>query len=177
MPDLYRGKVSLEVAEARHHFGELDWPGAVADIAGAAAFLKTEGSAKVGITGFCMGGALSLAGCCLVPDIACGAPFYGIPSPALCDVSKVAKPVQGHFGDLDQHKGFADVEAVAALEEKLRTAGVEYEIYRYPKAGHGFMNTRPEMVAKAEELGNARDPEAVPLAWGRLVAFFEKHLA
>jgi carboxymethylenebutenolidase len=39
----------------------LDWPGAAADLKGAAAFLKSHGYSQVFVTGYCMGGALSLA--------------------------------------------------------------------------------------------------------------------
>ncbi|KAK3770690.1 hypothetical protein RRG08_037882 [Elysia crispata] len=36
---------------------------------------------KVGVTDFCMDGALSFAGAALVTEIDAAAPFYGIPSP------------------------------------------------------------------------------------------------
>jgi len=41
--------------------GGLDWEGAVKDIEGAAKHLREMGCKKVGVTGFCMGGALSIA--------------------------------------------------------------------------------------------------------------------
>ena len=54
------------------------------------------------MTGFCMGGALSLASAALVPkEISAAAPFYGIPSPELCDVGKIKIPLQAHFGSKD----------------------------------------------------------------------------
>lgn len=37
-----------------------------------------SGSEKVGITGFCMGGALAMGGLAASAEIACGAPFYGV---------------------------------------------------------------------------------------------------
>ena len=45
---LYRGKVALEVAEAEHYMGGLDFPGAVKDVAASADWLLDEGSSKVG---------------------------------------------------------------------------------------------------------------------------------
>lgn len=48
-----------------------------------------------------MGGALSMAAAVLVPEIDASAPFYGIPSPDLCDVSKIKIPLQCHFGSED----------------------------------------------------------------------------
>ena len=60
VPDLYRGKVGLAANEAEHLMNALDFGDAASqDIAGAVAHLKDSGSAKVGVTGFCMGGALT----------------------------------------------------------------------------------------------------------------------
>lgn len=44
---LYRGKLGLDAAEAQHLMEGLDWPGAVADIAASAKWLKKNGSPKV----------------------------------------------------------------------------------------------------------------------------------
>src|SRR5688500_15546365 len=59
-PDLYEGKVALEEAEAQHHLKNLDWGKATAQITAAVRYLRGQGSAKVGVVGFCMGGALSM---------------------------------------------------------------------------------------------------------------------
>ena len=78
----------------------------VEDIRGAASYLRSTGSARVGTIGFCMGGALALAAACRAPEVVdCAAPFYGIPPHALADASTVTRPVQGHFGDKDAMKG------------------------------------------------------------------------
>jgi len=57
----------------------LDWAGAIADVIGAAKHLKSLGCKKVGITGFCMGGALAIATLANTDQIDAGCPFYGIP--------------------------------------------------------------------------------------------------
>ena len=60
VPDLYRGKSTVEAEEAHHLMTGLNFGEAASqDIRGAAQFLKTR-SGKVGVTGFCMGGALTL---------------------------------------------------------------------------------------------------------------------
>ena len=60
VPDLYRGKSTVEAEEAHHLMSGLDFGDAASqDVRGAVQFLKTRGS-KVGVTGFCMGGALTL---------------------------------------------------------------------------------------------------------------------
>ena len=46
-PDLYRGKVATDHETAGHYMDDLDWPGAVADIKGAAQYLKANGCVKV----------------------------------------------------------------------------------------------------------------------------------
>ena len=61
VPDLYRGKVALEANEAEHLMTGLNFGDAAGqDVRGAVQHLKATGSAKVGVTGFCMGGALTL---------------------------------------------------------------------------------------------------------------------
>merc|ERR1711894_64270 len=137
VPDLYRGKVATDHETAGHYMNDLDWAGAVKDIQGAAKYLLANGCQKVGVTGFCMGGALSLAGAALVPEINAAAPFYGIPNTKLCDVSKIKIPVQCHFGEKDEVVGFSSPADYQALEEKLKAGGVDYEMFIYD-AGHAF---------------------------------------
>ena len=60
----------------------MDWPGAVKDIEGAAKHLRQLGCKKVGVTGFCMGGALAIAAISYSKEINASAPFYGV-----CDLN------------------------------------------------------------------------------------------
>ena len=61
VPDLYRGKVALEAREAEHLMKGLNFGDAAGqDVRGAVQYLKSSGSSKAGVTGFCMGGALTL---------------------------------------------------------------------------------------------------------------------
>jgi len=178
VPDLYRGKLGVEAEEAHHMMSSLDFPGAVEDIRGAARFLKGEGegSAKVGVVGFCMGGALTLASAVLAPEIDAAAPFYGTPPAALADVSKAKVPVQGHYGATDAYPG-SDPKSVDALEEQLKASGVEYELFRYPGVGHAFLNETAGGIARRAKLGQGgHDQAAVDLAYSRLLAFFAAKL-
>lgn len=43
VPDLYRGKIATDHETAGHYMSDLDWPGAVHDIAAAAKYLKQKG--------------------------------------------------------------------------------------------------------------------------------------
>src|SRR6266850_7501747 len=61
VPDLYRGKLGLDAKEAEHLMTNLNFGDAAGqDVGGAVQYLKSTGSQTVGVTGFCMGGALTL---------------------------------------------------------------------------------------------------------------------
>ena len=47
VPDLYKGKVGVDVEEASHMMGSLDFPNAVKEIQEAASFLKSEGDLEI----------------------------------------------------------------------------------------------------------------------------------
>jgi carboxymethylenebutenolidase len=86
-----------------------------------------------------MGGALTLLGSLNSEIFSCGAPFYGIPGNDA--IHKITIPIQGHFGEKDQMKGFSDVEAVKKLENGFKDNNKEnYELFIYEGAGHGFTN-------------------------------------
>ena len=64
---------------------------------------------QIGVAGFCMGGALSLAAAAdLGSDVvAASAPFYGIPNQTKFNLESIKIPVQAHFGKRDHVKGFS----------------------------------------------------------------------
>ena len=80
VPDLYRGKSTVEAAEAEHLMNDLDFGDAAGqDIRGAVQHLKQAGCAKVGVTGYCMGGALTLLAAVNVPEADAAVVWYGVP--------------------------------------------------------------------------------------------------
>ncbi|KAL4198912.1 hypothetical protein AMTRI_Chr03g48440 [Amborella trichopoda] len=132
----------------------------------------------VGVTGYCMGGALSIASAVLVPDIDAVVAFYGVPSPQLADPSSAKAPVQAHFGELDNFVGFSDVTAAKSLEEKLKSSGVPYEVHIYPGCAHAFMTTSPEGVKRRQGMGlTDHNEEAVHTAWSRFETWMGKYLS
>ncbi|KAL8239392.1 hypothetical protein R6Q59_015959 [Mikania micrantha] len=178
IPDLYRGKVGLDAAEAKHLMDGLDWPGAVKDIQASVNWLKANGSHKVGVTGYCMGGALTIASSVLVSGIDAGVAFYGVPPPQLADPSEAKVPIQAHFGELDSVVGFSDIKAAKALEEKLKASGKPFEVHVYPGISHAFMNTSPEGVERRKVLGMTDDSEAAAdLAWSRFQSWMNCYLS
>lgn len=115
-----------------------------------------------------MGGALTLAAAALVPEISAAAPFYGIPSSELCDVSKISIPVQAHFGEEDTLKGFSAKEDAEALKEKQKN-NKNFELFLYPGCGHAFTN--PTGPLKNYNKG------ACEQAMSRMTEFMNKNLA
>ncbi len=168
VPDLYRGKVGLDAREAEHLMHGLDFGEAASqDIRGAVQYLKQQ-SAKVGVTGYCMGGALTLLAACFVPEVDAGCAWYGFPPLEYIDASKIRVPLMGHWATRD---AFFPIAQVDALEEMLKAAGVSYEFYRYD-AVHAFAN---------ETHGNkpgpfSHDATAAEMAMTRTLAFFEANL-
>ena len=157
-----------------------DFPGAVAEIKEAAKFLKEDGSKSVGITGFCMGGALTLLSLAQEEsDISCGVPFYGVPEGLDC--SSISKPVQGHFGELDGMAGFSDPATANKLREQLKKGNSESEVFLYPGAGHAFMNDDPQhpniKAGVSVDTGfPGTNKEVQDLAFKRMIEFFKAKL-
>ncbi|KAG7022854.1 yghX, partial [Cucurbita argyrosperma subsp. argyrosperma] len=178
IPDLYRGKVGLDTAEAQHLMDGLDWQGAVKDIHASVNWLKANGSKKVGVTGYCMGGALSIASAVLIPEVDAVVSFYGVPSPELADPAHAKAPVQAHFGELDSFVGFSDLTAAKKLEEKLKQSGVPHEVHIYKGSGHAFMNRSEEGVKRRKNMGMLdEDDNAVELAWSRFQSWMSQYLS
>jgi len=219
IPDLYKGKLGVNVEEAHHLMSNLDWPAAKGairhhavatraltpvvvvtssdaplkkdppgrppppdEMCAAARYLKSTGSPKVAVIGFCMGGALALIAAQHSEDVDCCLPFYGTPDPSICQTETIAKPVQAHFGEEDTLAGFSDPAAAARLSDNLKRAGgAAFEVFAYPGVGHAFMNDLPEPYPDFDARRDAqgfppRDEAQQKLAWRRAFAFLEKHL-
>jgi len=179
VPDLYRGKLGLDVEEASHLMNHLDFKEAVNEIDICARYLRegVVGRRKVGVTGYCMGGALTLATAALTKHVDVAVSFYGIPPAALCDLRNIKVPVQAHFGELDNLKGFSDPDSAQQLESKLKQASIPFEVYLYPGQGHAFMNGDAWSEERKKEIGaQPYNAEAAGLAWKRTFAFLNKYL-
>ena len=170
MPDLYRGKLTLEANEAEHLMNDLDFSDAATqDIRGAVEYLKATGSSKAGVSGYCMGGALTVLAAVYVPESDANAVWYGYPPLEYVDADKIKAPLLGHWGTRDQ---FFPIGGVDALEQKLREAQVNYEFHRYD-AKHAFANEEADSK-NLPPLGY--NPEAAELAWKRTLTFFDSQL-
>ncbi len=163
VPDLFRGRVAATGDEAHHMMQGLDFgDAATQDTRGAVQYLKRSGG-KVGVIGFCMGGALTFLAAMNVPEADAAVAWYGFPPPEAGDPSKIRIPLMAHWA---LHDEFFTIDVVDALEQKLKAGNVPHEFHRYD-AKHAFANPKG--------LGNY-DRESAEKAWRRTVDFFNRTL-
>jgi carboxymethylenebutenolidase len=150
--------------KARELFQKLDQAKVREDFVAAAAFLKArpECTGKIGAVGFCYGGGMvNYLATRIGSDLSAGVAFYGS-APDTADVPKIKAPLMVHSAEKDDRINASWPE----FETALKAAKVKYERFLYPGTQHGFNNdTTPRY-----------DADAAKLAWGRTLAFFEKHL-
>ena len=127
-------------------------------------YLKTHpaSTGKIGVVGFCWGGAMANQVAVHSADVSAVVPYYGR-QPASEDVFKIKASLLLHYAGLDEgiNKG------IPAYEEALKKASVSYKIYLYEGAQHAFNNdTNPARYNK----------EAAQLAWQRTISFLKEKL-
>jgi carboxymethylenebutenolidase len=127
----------------------------LADIAAAVAAAHAAG--KVGLVGYCWGGALAYVSAARLDGVDAAVGYYGGGIAANIAASFKA-PVLLHFGDNDQSIPLSDV-------EKVRAANPDIPIHIYP-AGHGF---------NCDERASY-DADSAKLARERSLAFFAEHV-
>jgi carboxymethylenebutenolidase len=171
VPDLYRGKLALEAQEAEHLMGDLNFGDAAGqDIRGAVQYLKATGSKKVAVTGFCMGGALTVLSACNIPELDATVVWYGYPPLEYVDAKAISRPMMAHWAT---HDDFFIISGVDQLDAKLTEAGVQHEFYRYD-AKHAFANPKADARGMPPLQYNE---SAATLAWDRTMTFLKKNLA
>lgn len=130
---------------------------ALADVA-AAITAAAEGG-KVGITGYCFGGATSWRAASEGLGLSAASGYYGGGIPRYIDLDPKI-PTEMHFGDQDTGIPLEQIEDLKARHPTV-------DVYLYP-AQHGFCNSdRPSNFNAA----------ACTKASARTLAFFEQHLA
>ena len=116
---------------------------------------------RVGVVGFCFGGAISNLMATRLPELGAAVPFYGGGAPVDA-VPNIQAPLLLHFAELDTRVNAGWPEYSAALEEH----GKDFTAHFYPGAQHGFHNdTTPRY-----------DEASAKLAWERTITFFDEHL-
>lgn len=161
--DLFHGAVTKDAGEAGKLMRGLDWTKVLAETTSAVRTLRTHPSCngKVAITGFCLGGAVTLATACSAP-VSAAVPFYGMPDPKFADYSKITGPVLAHVAKKD---GWVKPQAMDEIKKKVEAAGQSMEICLYDEDHAFFNDTRPEVYGA----------ESAKLAWERTLAFLRKN--
>lgn len=166
-PDMYHGKTAKSPDEAGKLMMALQIDQAEKDLRAAVQYLLTSDSTtskKIGVVGFCMGGALSLFAATKNQNIGACVVFYGMHPKIKPDLPNLNAPVLGFFGEKD---GSIPPAAVHDLEQKIKDLGKQIEVEIYEGANHAFFNdTRPEVYK----------PEAATDAWQRTIKFFREHV-
>lgn len=171
-PDLYHGEMAshTEMDKAGQLMTELPPDRAAKDMTGAISALLDHDactSDAVGVTGFCMGGMLTLRIAALAGDkVAAAAPFYGAPlGDDSFDWTGLSAVVEGHFAAVDD---FFPPDAVTALGDQLSAMGKNVTFHIYEGTGHGFTN-------EENPLGNY-DEAATATSWGRTLELLRANL-
>jgi carboxymethylenebutenolidase len=166
-PDLYHGKSTKSPDEAGRLMMAMRIDEAERDLTAAAQYLLTLDSTtsdKVGVVGFCMGGALSLYTATKNPQVGAAVVFYGGHPKVKPDLPNLQAPVLGLYGEKDRSVTPASAHE---LERQVKALGKQIEVIVYPGADHGFFNDmRPEVY----------NAEAAADAWRRTLAFLRENL-
>jgi carboxymethylenebutenolidase len=170
-PDLYHGKTTASIEEAETLVEALDENvGRVrSDIAVAVHVLRqdaatnmADGSGKLAIIGFSMGGAYALdLSVTQAQETNAVVTFYAS-YPGL-DYSGANAAYLCHFAEDDP---FEPAESISEMQRELKAAGKQCTIYTYPGTKHWFFEeNRPEYNA-----------DAARLAWERTIEFLHQRL-
>ena len=130
---------------------------ALSDVAAAVQAASVGG--KVGITGYCFGGATTWRAAHAGLGLTAASGYYGGGIPNYIDLEPMV-PLEMHYGDKDTG---IPLEQIEALKKRHPNVGV----YTYD-AGHGFCNSD-----RADKFNEA----ACKKASARTLEFFHKHLA
>lgn len=118
---------------------------------------------RLGVTGFCWGGAMTFMAATQVRGLKAAVVYYGA-SPIPVDLVKnIEAPILAHYGEEDPGVN----KTIPPAEEAMKKYAKSFTYKIYPGAKHAFNNeTNPERY----------NPEAAKEAWGRTLEFFKKQL-
>jgi carboxymethylenebutenolidase len=131
------------------------------------------GGGPIGVAGFCIGGGFVLLHA-VGADVSVVAPFYAAVPKNAADLAGVC-PVVASYGGRDRIFGAEG----DRLDRALDGLGVDHDVKTYPEAGHAFMSRHGGLIGRIGPhlpSGNRYDAEAAEDAWGRTLAFFDRHL-
>jgi carboxymethylenebutenolidase len=143
---------------------QLDGQTTVDNYVAAVKYLQSHprSNGNVGVIGFCWGGGISNQVAVNCPELKAAVPFYGS-QPKSEDVQKIKASLLLHYAGNDDRIN----QGIAAFEEALKKASIDYRLYMYEGTKHAFFNdTNPDRYSK----------EASQLAWKRTIEFLNEML-
>ena len=158
-PDLFYRSGGSEASDPMTMYASIDPDQVMADLRIAADVVRTSGSGKLGVTGFCMGGRLSYLAA-MTGEYAAAVGFYGRIAEEL---GEPQCPTKLFYGGSDPWIPASDIEQIAARHADTPDTDVTV----YAKAGHGFMRDGSDDFF----------PDEAADAYAQLLAHFAAHLA
>ena len=158
------GGTPADADKARDMFQQLDPAKTIENFAKGFDYLRSrkDCNGKFGCIGFCWGGAMANNLAVNVPQLLVAIPFYGR-QPAIDEVPRIKATLQLHYAEMDERVNAG----IAAYEEALKKADIDYEIFMYQGAQHAFHNDTAPTRYHAD---------AAKLAWQRSVDLLKKKL-
>ncbi len=171
-PDLYKGKnadnpedagkLMTEMFQQRMEEVDLIFKASVEYLRE----LEKTDPIKIGVTGFCCGGTLSIYFASKFPELLdASVPFYGLPQLIPIDPSTIKIPIFFIMAEKDE---FVNNDSVIDIFKDVWRNGVETQAKVYAGVNHAFLNS------KRPEVYNER---AAQDAWDMAVRFFKRHLS
>lgn len=161
VPDLFDGRFTDDDDVARRLASELDPAAAAALVDEAIETAHAEGSPRVALLGFSMGGRIALRHAQTGSAEAVVAYYSGLVD---AEHTLIPCPVLLHLAEGDPEPGAAETDAFVA---RLRDHGTPVAARAFAGARHGFANA---------SLPARRDANAAALAFARSAVFLEQHL-
>lgn len=148
---------------ARALFAKLEQPKSREDFIAAANYLLAleGGNGKLGVVGFCYGGAMTNFLATRMPQVVAAASFYG-GAPETADVPNIKAEMLVVLAGEDERVNAG----WPAYEQALKAAGVRYALLQPPGTQHGFNNDTTPRYDKA----------AASEAWKQTIALFNRTL-
>ena len=150
------GYTPLEIQAGVALMQKVSWDDALKDVSAAVEAVAHAG--KVGVVGYCWGGAVTWLAAARIPGLAAAVPYYGGAIPSL-NSEQPQCPTMLHFGEADASIPVDKARAVARSHPVVTA--------HFYAAGHGF---------NCDQRGSY-EPAAATLARERTLAFFREHVA
>jgi len=161
VPDFYNGVATTETATAEVLMAQLDVAGALAELDDIIQLARTEGSTRVGVVGFSLGGWLALLHAQSGGADAVVA-YYATLGPDQHGV--IPAPVLLHLAEIDEWDEGEDPESFIS---RLKDHGTPITEWTYLATAHSFANAT---------IIDRVDVNAAALAFARTSSFLEDHL-